>query len=180
VSSNTAIRYFRHAVSLDERRAKFKANLYNRPTEAENKLGVQPGEMPTPIASAPTQAKKTKWDFAAHAVEALETFGKADVRVRKVDVKAKGQIVEGRDLDDDDDEDGKDEDEDSDDADAKYDAQFHLEQAGKKPETDVEEVWFAGCHCGQLFYSIIQVPIPNLVPLSSRCRRRFRQERHPS
>jgi uncharacterized protein (DUF2235 family) len=26
--SNTSIRYFRHAVSLDERRAKFKANLW--------------------------------------------------------------------------------------------------------------------------------------------------------
>ena len=46
VSSNSAIRYFRHAVSLDERRAKFKANLYNRPTEEEAKLGVQRGEMP--------------------------------------------------------------------------------------------------------------------------------------
>lgn len=46
VSSNSAIRYFRHAVSLDERRANFKANLYNRPTEEETKLGVQRGEMP--------------------------------------------------------------------------------------------------------------------------------------
>ncbi|PFH47921.1 hypothetical protein AMATHDRAFT_6303 [Amanita thiersii Skay4041] len=34
-TSNTFIRTFRHAVSLDERRAKFKANLWNRPTAKE-------------------------------------------------------------------------------------------------------------------------------------------------
>ncbi|KAH8108020.1 hypothetical protein BXZ70DRAFT_29652 [Cristinia sonorae] len=54
VSSNSAIRYFRHAVSLDERRAKFKANLYNRPTEEEDKLGVQPGEMPKSGGATPS------------------------------------------------------------------------------------------------------------------------------
>ncbi|KAF8625618.1 hypothetical protein AX17_006803 [Amanita inopinata Kibby_2008] len=36
-TSNTSIRTFRHAVSLDERRAKFKANLWNRPEEKELK-----------------------------------------------------------------------------------------------------------------------------------------------
>lgn len=39
-TSNTIVRTFRHAVSLDERRAKFKANLWNRPTEDEKKLGI--------------------------------------------------------------------------------------------------------------------------------------------
>ncbi|KAF8996537.1 hypothetical protein BDQ17DRAFT_1429684 [Cyathus striatus] len=34
-SSNTIIKTFRHAVSLDERRAKFKANLWNRPDDQE-------------------------------------------------------------------------------------------------------------------------------------------------
>ncbi len=54
ISSNTPICYFRHAVSLDERRTKFKANLYNRPTEEEDKLGVQPGNMPIPTGKEPT------------------------------------------------------------------------------------------------------------------------------
>src|SRR6266576_1199035 len=40
-TSNTIVRTFRHAVSLDERRAKFKPNLWNRPTEAEQKLGFE-------------------------------------------------------------------------------------------------------------------------------------------
>ena len=58
VSSNSAIRYFRHAVSLDERRAMFKNNMYNRPTEAEQKLGVQPGEMPKArIDSTPSKSQ---------------------------------------------------------------------------------------------------------------------------
>ncbi|CAE6445853.1 unnamed protein product [Rhizoctonia solani] len=37
--SNYLIRVFRHAVALDERRAKFKANLWGRTTDAEEKLG---------------------------------------------------------------------------------------------------------------------------------------------
>ncbi|EMD42275.1 hypothetical protein CERSUDRAFT_110803 [Gelatoporia subvermispora B] len=48
VSSNGAIKTFRQALSLDEHRAKFKANHYNRPTDAEAKLGTKPGEMPKP------------------------------------------------------------------------------------------------------------------------------------
>lgn len=38
-TSNTIVRTFRHAVALDERRAKFKANLWNRPDADELKLG---------------------------------------------------------------------------------------------------------------------------------------------
>ena len=38
-TSNTIVRTFRHAVALDERRAKFKANLWNRPNANELKLG---------------------------------------------------------------------------------------------------------------------------------------------
>ena len=37
-TSNTIVRTFRHAIALDERRAKFKANLWNRPDAAELKL----------------------------------------------------------------------------------------------------------------------------------------------
>ncbi|EEB99560.1 hypothetical protein MPER_00743, partial [Moniliophthora perniciosa FA553] len=40
-TSNTIVRTFRHAVSLDERRAKFKANHWNRPQAHEEKLGVE-------------------------------------------------------------------------------------------------------------------------------------------
>jgi len=44
-ASNTSIRYFRHAISLDERRAKFKANYFHLRRPDEQK-GTKPGEMP--------------------------------------------------------------------------------------------------------------------------------------
>src|SRR6266404_7099376 len=43
--SNTAIRYFRHAISLDERRAKFKANHYHLRHD-DDQQGTKLGEMP--------------------------------------------------------------------------------------------------------------------------------------
>ncbi|KAJ7704860.1 hypothetical protein B0H17DRAFT_921007, partial [Mycena rosella] len=39
-TSNTIIRTFRHALSLDERRAKFEPNLYHRPTDTEKLLSI--------------------------------------------------------------------------------------------------------------------------------------------
>ncbi|KAJ7481689.1 hypothetical protein FB451DRAFT_134549 [Mycena latifolia] len=39
-TSNTIIHTFRHAVSLDERRAKFQANLWNFPSDKEKQLGT--------------------------------------------------------------------------------------------------------------------------------------------
>lgn len=52
-TSNTIVRTFRHAVSLDERRAKFKANLWNRPNGKESTLGTS-----TTIASTDVPAIK--------------------------------------------------------------------------------------------------------------------------
>ena len=39
-TSNTVVHTFRHAISLDERRAKFKANLWNRPEKHEELLSI--------------------------------------------------------------------------------------------------------------------------------------------
>ncbi|CDO73378.1 hypothetical protein BN946_scf185013.g12 [Trametes cinnabarina] len=66
-ASNTAIRTFRHALSLDERRAKFKANIYNRPTEWESKQGTHPGDMPRPVRRSQTKVAMTKLASAAKA-----------------------------------------------------------------------------------------------------------------
>ena len=44
-ASNTSIRYFRHAISLDERRVKFKPN-YNHLHRLDDQKGTKPGEMP--------------------------------------------------------------------------------------------------------------------------------------
>lgn len=40
-ASNTIVRTFRHAVALDERRAKFKTNLWNVPTPAKQTGNVE-------------------------------------------------------------------------------------------------------------------------------------------
>ncbi|KAG6908204.1 hypothetical protein DXG01_005793 [Tephrocybe rancida] len=54
-TSNTIVRTFRHAIALDERRAKFKANLWNRPNPTEATLGVegQKPEIPKVRESSP-------------------------------------------------------------------------------------------------------------------------------
>ncbi|KAJ3812985.1 hypothetical protein F5876DRAFT_63523 [Lentinula aff. lateritia] len=88
-SSNTIVRTFRHAVSLDERRAKFKANLWNRPNAHEETLG---------IASAKVHHPKKK---VSHKVSHKHSLREMEVEYDKDHSKA----------------------------------------------TDVDEVWFAGCHC---------------------------------
>ncbi|KAJ7214996.1 hypothetical protein GGX14DRAFT_609977 [Mycena pura] len=83
--SNTNVRYFRHAIALDEHRARFQPNFWSWPTPDELKLGVQPGEMP----------KSHRRTSSRH--KSLREFEKEDVD--------RGSCV-----------------------------------------TQVEEVWFAGCH----------------------------------
>ena len=84
--SNTAIRYFRHAISLDERRAKFKANHWHLLHDADQ-LGTKLGEMPRSNQRHPYYHNSHR---QSHAEEEND-----------------GQT-----------------------------------------KTDVQEVWFAGCHCG--------------------------------
>lgn len=51
--ANNKIRYFRHALALDEHRARFMPNFYNRSTAAEIALGLQKGEMPRSVKKHP-------------------------------------------------------------------------------------------------------------------------------
>ena len=80
-TSNTIVHTFRHAVSLDERRAKFKANLWNKPTAKEASLGVE-GQKPQvsaenspsgPVSSPPVKGmlnlKKNSNDHSLRAME---------------------------------------------------------------------------------------------------------------
>jgi len=61
-TSNTIVRTFRHAVSLDERRAKFKANLWNRPKPEEVKFGSKS----TTTTRAPTSPRTPRGSPLAH------------------------------------------------------------------------------------------------------------------
>ncbi|KAJ7726440.1 hypothetical protein DFH07DRAFT_237077 [Mycena maculata] len=85
-TSNTIVKTFRHALSLDERRAKFKPNLWNRPNDKEKTLSISDQKIEQ--AKRPHPTKK----MSQHLME------------RKY----------GRD---------------------------------RTQPTDIDEVWFTGCHC---------------------------------
>ena|SRR6266702_1772280 len=91
--SNTAVRYFRHAISLDEHRAKFKANHWHLRHEDDQK-GTKLGEMPR------SNQRHPHYHGCHH---------------RHHDHKKEAE----EEIDD-----------------------------GPGWETNVREVWFAGCHCG--------------------------------
>ncbi|KAJ7133352.1 hypothetical protein C8R44DRAFT_849473 [Mycena epipterygia] len=105
-TSNTIVRTFRHAVSLDERRAKFKPNLWNRPNEVEKTLSISDQKAPKPKPSHPSKTR------SMHLME------------------------------------------------SKYDRDH------TKP-TDIEEVWFSGCHCDVGGGSVDNATVNNLarIPL---------------
>ncbi|CAK5266459.1 unnamed protein product [Mycena citricolor] len=95
-TSNTIVRTFRHAISIDERRAKFKANHWNRPTAHEQTLGIA-GTKPA----------------ASQNIEIIPGSGKGHPSEHKQSWR-------------------------------------HMERQYSKAcdqLTDVDEVWFSGCHC---------------------------------
>ncbi|KAJ2914726.1 hypothetical protein MD484_g5704, partial [Candolleomyces efflorescens] len=99
-ASNTIVRSFRHAIALDERRAKFKANTWNRPRHDEHMLGI-------------TEQKAAKKEKKAKKAEKAKANTK-----KKGDDHHQGHL-------------------------------HHFERqysTMRDMPTDVEEVWFAGCH----------------------------------
>ena len=103
-ASNTLVRTFRHAIALDERRAKFKVNHWSRATQEE--------------------ALRSITDQRAARREKREEARKAKQEKEKRDHKGHLHHYEAR-----------------------YSKIRH--------ETDVEEVWFAGCHCGTCILGVI-------------------------
>ncbi|KAH6909130.1 hypothetical protein BKA70DRAFT_226359 [Coprinopsis sp. MPI-PUGE-AT-0042] len=139
-TSNTIVHTFRHAVSLDERRAKFKANLWNRPTAKEEKLGV-----PEPTAEVNALRKSlskapSEDDISIIKMRLPENDKKSSKKAGKESTKSKGrnsslplnlnrpslrkQDSHERVLHD-----------------------FERMYSSQVATTDIEEVWFAGCHC---------------------------------
>jgi len=90
-TSNTVVRTFRHAVALDERRAKFKANLWNRPTAAEVKLGIPSTAPPVQgIASSNQtvmrkQSSDAEDELAPSALSGERIYSESEVRPTDVE-----------------------------------------------------------------------------------------------
>lgn len=116
--SNTAVKTFRHAVSLDERRAKFKANLYHRSSEKDLALGTNPGEVPKSVPNT----SNPNVDGRRHVDSNIKT-PKGEGGSKK---KCK---VSGRECQ------------------RELEMKFSKSEPTILV-TDVKEVWFAGCHAG--------------------------------
>ncbi|KAL1951077.1 hypothetical protein VTO73DRAFT_226 [Trametes versicolor] len=111
-SSNRSIRVFRHAVALDERRARFQANLYRYPKKKDLEHGTKPGDMP-----------KSDTEYATRV--AVQEPGSAGGKP-KLSKKPKSEFKQQ----------------------LKYERLFNQsDSCAHETETDVLEVWFAGCHC---------------------------------
>ncbi|KAF9483555.1 hypothetical protein BDN70DRAFT_990260 [Pholiota conissans] len=127
-TSNTIVRTFRHAVSLDERRAKFKANLWNRPNKVELKLGTDIATS-TPNPEVPA-ARPTSFDEPVEKREQPHkpTNGKSNKYTPNLKLpKPTGPPKE--------------------DEDDRMLNTFERKYSEKQAKTtDIEEVWFAGCH----------------------------------
>jgi hypothetical protein len=113
------VRTFRHAISLDERRAKFRANLWNRPSDREAKLGTDAeasaaaGKIMYGDAEKTPTKERWSWDVK-----------KVVFPVKSFSLESTTSLREGE---------------------IEFEALYtkRLDQP-----TDISEVWFAGCHCG--------------------------------
>ena len=114
-TSNTHVRYFRHAISLDERRVRFMPNFWHRTHEKDQHLGVRRGDMP---------ASRKK-----HHNKLLR--------------------------------------------------ELERQNSDMDHPTDVEEVWFAGCHTGTVNTHPLPLrPVVICLSLMGRRRRRLGGQRH--
>jgi uncharacterized protein (DUF2235 family) len=122
-SSNRIVRTFRHALALDEHRAKFKANVWHY-TAATSKDAFY-----DPEAGSPVQDKSHLSVFQRAWQTAGESISKVATEVTEV---GSGQMK----------------------AVSTQKPSMHDEVPSEedeypgRSETDVKEVWFAGCHAG--------------------------------
>ena len=131
-TSNNIVRTFRHAVSLDERRSKFKIDLWSTATEDEQKLSNQKPEHFKELQKQHEEDKKHSAHlFHKHSskLSRLQAKTNGDPQLRT----SNGELVVLEDL--------KVEDQKMDCYEATYSDRYN-------GPTDVDEVWFAGCHGG--------------------------------
>lgn len=129
-TSNTIVRTFRHAVSLDERRAKFKANLWNRPTAFEAKLGKETKLAPLERVETFDEPPEDPKEHIRHGNPKVRSKSTGDISKQKRKVlkedeheRALNQLE-----------------------------RVYSESSGH--ETNIEEVWFAVC---PFFFRVIRV-----------------------
>lgn len=130
--SNTAIRTFRHAVSLDERRAKFRPNMYHRNAPSPAAAVLDPNNA-SPIGkdAAPDPSST---GVRATAIDRSGSGSSSSSASSSGEPKKKTSILSWRSK-----------------STKKKNSNFYSspeQQMGvdKRSAEDVKEVWFAGCH----------------------------------
>jgi len=122
-TSNTIVKTFRHALSLDEHRAKFKANLWNRPKTGEKDLGVNIHQSRRERLQELDVINGDSKENVKPQTSPVTPRGKASRRggatLLKLDTNS-DRVMD------------------------RYEMMY---SSGDDEQTDVEEVWFAGCHC---------------------------------
>ncbi|KAJ1309349.1 hypothetical protein OPQ81_006128 [Rhizoctonia solani] len=150
--TNYLIRVFRHAVALDERRAKFKANMWGRATEEEEKLGADGKRgvyvRKKTLSGVHISSFVKGWEEVVDRVKG--DHGKDKVGDAKEKEARKRETTESEETRDDHDKEENEE---------KKSAHEHIQDVShhggqdcstpeeREHETDVKEVWFAGAHC---------------------------------
>ncbi|CAA7270706.1 unnamed protein product [Cyclocybe aegerita] len=129
-TSNTIVKTFRHAVALDERRAKFKANLWNRPTHEEARLGLPSCSHQHPPAPPKQPTRPPSFFEEYEDFEENECLDSPETEKKRWSGE-KPKIKRRK--------------EDEDDKALNTLERMYSEKGDTM--TDIEEVWFAGCHC---------------------------------
>lgn len=150
-SSNSHIRHFRHAVSLDERRARFKPNLWNHSTAEEEAMGVKKGEMPRGGHDIPADDEGEE-NFEEHA-EAEQ--GEKKQKMEKQDDESMSAFER------------------------RFEEEERRERDANEP-TDILEVWFGGAHTGEGLCSIYYHIFTYRSSFANRRWRWLSEKRHAS
>lgn len=151
-TSNSIVHTFRHAVSLDERRSKFKMDLWTTATEDEEKLANQKPEHFRELQKQHEEDKK----HSAHLVhEHSSTLSRFQAKINIHDTNSNdGSKGNNGDLQFRDEKRGSDFNgelvvlENLKKEDQRMDCYEQTYSDRYKGPTNVDEVWFAGCHGG--------------------------------
>ncbi|CAE7192828.1 unnamed protein product [Rhizoctonia solani] len=148
--TNHLIRVFRHAVALDERRAKFKANMWGRATEDEEKLGAD-GKRGIYVRKKTLNGVNISsfvkgWEEVVDRMKGDHGKDKDGHPQEKERKKSEASDEEERVDHDHEDDDKKSGHEHIPDV-SHHGGRDCSSAAEREHETDVKEVWFAGAHC---------------------------------
>ena len=173
--SNNAVKYFSHAVALDEHRAKFKAGHWTRAEETESRKGFFQRRKQSIEANFGDDLNEVDLDDVADECEDRENNEQEKQRQLKlIDEKiteirkqtAKGKKMSDVKIDNFNPE-----------IQAQYELKYQLQNSGDFKDTKVKEVFFTGCHAdvgggavlNHTRHSLAKIPLRWMLRQSFKC-----------